>query len=507
MFYDIEKVRSFSGSIWLRFIASDFTPDPDTIVVPASIFDQNRPAAFRRLAAIGIELPGRKAQYNVLEKISQATLVNDPLLIDASGWQGEHFVFYDGTYCAPTKAKHATIAFADKQSPPCAVLDAGWSSSLVPLLADHPAMQFAVLLALAPVIARFATPVGDVLVEFAGGDDQTRSLIGAVANAAFGDSFAARDGTTSIAILLGRDQDNHMRHHDRLAIANDADLMFSGERPAQRMARVKELVRLFRSHDRNDPAHAHWIASVSRRSMLDQFADEHLKQELRSRIVTLSPPNNAWLALKPDAANNVHKTVDAVQKAIRFDKGGLGLGFIHSLVERRHADSASLTKTINRHRRKFRKKHASFGVPASTLDMFANVYAVGVLAREAELIPQSWSTCSAAILRDWLPYAARAIDDVLQGIADQPATVRLGGDRPSTPDAIAAAAFINVNGKSTELLIRTDRIQELIPRWKTYKRTPECLALMRRDGDRTTVKRKLGGKPERVLCFKLKVKT
>lgn len=112
--YKVEKVTAQSGRLWLRIIESGYDENCATVFTPASIFDSNRAGAFRHLAAIGVVLPGRKAQEYFLAQVGEAKLIHDPRFIDAPGWSGDCFVLLNGKYHVPAGARSATIAFADQ---------------------------------------------------------------------------------------------------------------------------------------------------------------------------------------------------------------------------------------------------------------------------------------------------------------------------------------------------------------------------------------------------------
>ena len=503
MAHKVEKVRARSVRVWLRITENQYGPNPRSMFLPASSFDTNQAAAFRCLADEGFGIPGRKARANFIEELAACDLVEDRQFIDEDGWQGDCFVLADGRYHSPAGAGLATIAFAERQGPPLKAPPKVEKPKLIRLLKKQPALQFIFLASLAPLIARIGSSVDDVLIEIAGGDDRGRAIIVEIACAAFQDTYGSRGGTSDVASLVDGDLEEGQMQHDRLAVVTDMGLWLGGETPAQRTTRVKRLGQSLRSRKSAHFTHARWVLSVSPHSLLEPVNDHVLKRELRESIVTITPPKGGWHSAtgsQPD----VRAGADVMRKAIASARGQFGRVFIQKLVDDRANNPDKLNATIERERRRFIDEHASANLPSAILDMFATVSAVGAVAYEAELIPSSWCRSVSLVLRDLREDAMPAFEAVLQGIADDPATVRINGAiKPSRHAIEGAAALLKANGKRTELLIRPERVDELIPKWSAYERTAGCKALNKRDKRHATTKRVLTGKPERVLCFRL----
>jgi hypothetical protein len=196
------------------------------------------------------------------------------------------------------------------------------------------------------------------------------------------------------------------------------------------------------------------------------------------------------------------------------NQGHLLHQFVSRLTQELAADEDRLRATLLKRMNEFKCRAGGDdgGARVRTIeDTFALIYAVGRLAKDWALLPDTIAVgptvqgCFRRFLQ--APPPRLSFDELLVSLAKAADTVHLGYNQPKreAEEIEAADVVVRHHKAGPELMVRVHAIERAIPHWSARRTMPEVIERLVREEKRLQVKRRLikNTKPELVYCFKL----
>jgi hypothetical protein len=475
----------------------------------------------------GLILTGQHYR-ELIQKVDEERPFKKAALLEQTGWTQGYFALPNGAIHSPPGHNEGKAIYAVAPER-CASAGTGanWRDNVAGLVVDQTLPAFLIMAALASPLLRLTNRVDNFGFEIVGKKATGKTTCLRLMASVVGPAIDQGQGVywqTLNATMAGLET-AMMRHQDMPFILDEAGMLMPKENRKDRAASMVELAfRLGSGHPKArwgeaQPTQYRFLFFLSSNEPTSQtMRGENYDREIAAmdRLLTLpviEGPYGIFDSL-PEGYQNGIEFSTAIDAAVR-DHYGLAFNrFTQELVNKCGSNEAALRQKIQDLLNQFRDTvdvDRDNGSAIRVCDAFGLVYAAGVLAQEAHILPESY--CCLEIARD--AYARHlASRDERTNVArvldlarsDTVLHVPLGGVRRLTRKELEAYDGVVYTGRtSRELLLTKSQLERLFPLLHSPSTTEAVSALLKFDNDRKTVKRTLSRqlKTCRLHCIEL----
>lgn len=497
--------------------------------VPRREFHGSGKDAIDRLRRKNVIVIGTSHIKELLDRVAQLVHFPAAELVENIGWNGHSFALPDGTVFSPQNSPAGEVLFDHIQNR-CAEKGTlrQWKRCVAKPLTGQRIATFVLCAAFAAPILKLTNLVGNFGFELVGAKGTGKSTFQQIMSSVLGGAIQGEDGhywTSFDATPSGLEQ-AMASHSDLPMVLEEANLYIAEESPRVRGEHFKALAfRLAGGFDKKRYGQAtagesRFVYLTSSNEPLADLIGRNSETALAAadRLITIQIPSDRPHGLFdsiPERFASGSEFAKALIGAANQHHGKAIRRFLRKLVNTRADDEGRLKKEITALIARFCEKAQvdhSDGSAMRVAEAFGIVYAAGELAVRFGALPKGFS-CGLAVLACYRLHLAKdshfgPFESIVTEIAKRNDVIHLGKGKIADVDPIMLAstsAFVRNRGGHRELWIRPSKIEALIPRWGSMKKTPDVDALLKRDGRHRKVKRPVGqsGVEERVYCFRL----
>lgn len=464
----------------------------------------------------------------LVELVAEVEEFIEAALFDRIGHNGAHFVYPDGEVFSPEGLPPATVIFEPKPEK-ChqAGTLQGWLANVAGPLAGHAICEFFLMAPFAGPLRTHTTRVENFGWELIGPPATGKSVLLQLASSICGGSLGGDEGNFGLSFAATRAgvEWETQNYSDLVMIIDEGNLF---ELNASRTARGRSFSELLMALGKGQEKRRYgtssrtfrfvWMTSSNETliEVIGGTSAESVVDAVADRLMTI-PLKDREFGVFDELPLTYSDIGDFIADLVNASEQHHGLAMRHYLqqvVNLAHEDVAEFRSRLDGHIAEFRHHaciEANAGSSRRVADAFGLVYAAGRLAVYSGALPASFDPLSSTLACYGLHKAAFQPDpsaaSMLIALADDPDVIDLDETqlvRMSDEEVAETKAFLRTNNqRERELLIPPSSIRNLIQDWNRVRRDDfELSRLLRRDGQRHTVKRRIRSNSEsdRVIC-------
>ena len=441
------------------------------------------------------------------------------------GWSEHGFAFSDGRVIVATGKAEPVRSFAPVGGiwGQAGTLE-DWVNNLAAPLAGHQFAAFCMMVMFAPPLLEFLNRTDNFGFEICGGAGQGKTTLLMLMASAAGPAIGSGEAMYWRALNMTPNalETKMSSYVDLPCLLDEAGLLGGSGKADTRALIMSELA--FRlsagvpKQRHGEAAGSVWrlIYVLSTNVPLSSlFAAQGAQdQAIADRLLSLllnDRPHGIFDRCPPSYAST-GAFADALKQAAADNYGHALPAFLQYIVNYRDREPERLRRVINRSIEKFvvhSGANRNDGSAKRVAEAFGLIYAAGLLAIEARVLPATYKPSQAALTAYRLHRAhgrpASSFADRLLNVLHHPATINLAKTKIgalSDSQRSACPAFI-YTGKSgqRELAVPVQHIDTVFPGWKGMNKLPEVQMRLKPSSERLTRDRPVGRNGATAACY------